>query len=135
MRIRWETFYSPLTKLEYKQSEVPVNNRLAFLATLPPNAIPCEESEIPSSSIILPVLSEHEPTTFEEFIATLADWEQELLGNLTLLPGTTWEQIITALLHSDIVFASDGSVANNIGTFGWVMALQSTGIRLLENLG
>ena len=48
---------------------------------------------------------------------------------------TSWSRLIAEVKSGNIIIASDGSVAGSIGTFGWVIAVKTTGERLLENSG
>ena len=57
------------------------------------------------------------------------------MNEIHLTPGTTISEIINAIVTGDIIVASDGSVENQSGTYGWVIAVKSTGIKLVENSG
>ena len=73
------------------------------------DAISCNLDDIPSSTIKLQLLSQQIPSTFNDYISTLDEWEQELLEKATLLPGIPWNQVVLALQQLDIIFASNGS--------------------------
>ena len=56
--------------------------------------------------------------TFTHYLSKLEPWEQELLHNIHF--QCTIEEFQTALT-TPIIVASDGSVANEKGSFGWVL--------------
>ena len=51
-------------------------------------------------------------------------WEYELIQNYKYLPGFNYENVRKALSENDIMLATNGSVKNGEGTFGWIIAIK-----------
>ena len=85
--------------------------------------IDCESSPQQSTNITIlktdiPMIPRHHPTiinNFKDYLRTLDTWEQHLLEYFNC--GN-----ILATLSGPIVLASDGSVSDSSGSFGWVAA-------------
>jgi hypothetical protein len=71
--------------------------------------------------------------TFNIHINSLPTWERSLLETHNLAMSPT--QIMQAFNQGEIVVASDGSVTNNLGTFGYVIASNTTKERLITGRG
>ena len=65
------------------------------------------------------------PQTFSEFLDSLEQWESELFSRWKLTLTTTITQVLMSIREEDIIIASDGSVKNGIGTYGWVIATKN----------
>ena len=60
------------------------------------------------------------PTTFEEFVENLPDWQKDMLANHTIIN----ENELKKTLKTSCITVNDGGAnkQNNIGSFGWVLA-------------
>lgn len=120
--------YSPLTTL-----------------ILPSTTIPTDliwETEHPHSlghRPAYPTLPIHVPSSFQQFIHSLAPWEEALLENASFLFSDVFSVVhhITSCLSfptASLLLATNGSVTRGHGSFGLVLSL-SDGTRLLSNNG
>ena len=73
------------------------------------------------------------PPSFQDFVSRQSDWAQRLLDHTRFL--TPFEEFVEKLQMSlFIVAAGDGSVKNQQGAFGWVIA-DPNGEFLVEGQG
>ena len=84
-------------------------------------------------SMKTPQIHTSPPSSFELFVATLDQWEQELIQDVRFQHDIY--HFVQMLRDNNIVHTtSDGSAPNFVGTFGWVCSL-STGQRIARNHG
>lgn len=111
--------------------------------TAPPPASTTPVRVIIRNDLLLPVIASGtadapppapNPSTFEEFVSRLPEWELDLLRSCRLLMSPV--EIMT-LLNQDNggIFGSDGSVKHVAATFGFVLAHSSSRTMLASGRG
>jgi ribonuclease HI len=109
------------------------------IQNLPQHVVPIDADIQEESLTILPYSPMHipriipEPLTFQEHVATLEQWEQDLMSEVQFLPCVY--TFVQKIMNNPIVHCtSDGSAPQFVGSFGWVSSLQ-TGERIARNKG
>ena len=111
------------TQLKYKPT--------GQVLTRPNNLIPIDCSPSPTTHHItvdkhtlpsIPISTSTPINTFPDYVNTLAPWEQELIRMIHLHGSNTTFDTLLHTISGDIIIASDGSVNDNHGSFGWVIA-------------
>ena len=73
---------------------------------------------------VIEIIDDDNTDKWETYRATLQPWEQNLMKHITILCGE--DELKHMLSSTDTILncVSDGSVANSIGTYGWVLAIK-----------
>jgi hypothetical protein len=94
---------SPLMRTQYRLSSIPIKIKVKRLPGL------------------FPVFAASPPRTFTDYLATLDQWERLLFDHLDLTVSP-YEIIATLDSHEAIYSASDGSIKDYQGSFGWLLS-------------
>jgi len=97
-------------------------------STLPPKSIPVD-LDLNTESILLqpyrkiyPTLTPLSPSSFSEFVNTLQPWESEIIQE-TRFPTNIYEFVDQIQNATTVLFTSDGSAPQFVGSFGWMASL------------
>ena len=75
------------------------------------------------------------PLSFLEVSKNLPGWKKELIDDAQFTPGNNLQRLVHELKSGNIIVATDGSVEDLIGNFGWAIAIASNGVHLTEDRG
>jgi hypothetical protein len=120
------------------------NQHTLCLSLLPSSSFPVDLDLSSPEITLLPYQfaaweqAKRQPASFQEYIATLEEWEQQILyaidikEDIYILVQNIQKHIDES--NGSIFATSDGSAPNFIGTFGWSLSL-GNGQRLASNNG